>query len=419
MTMQKTLYVCYQNKLVGTLALQGKVPFHFAYAPQWLDAPDAFAISRSLPLQRDPFSYEATLAFFDNLLPEERTRHTIERTLQVSKSNTFALLRELGGECAGALSIVTAPNCHTAPSEAPGYEEVQHKQLSALLELIPQRPLLAGEDGMRLSLAGAQPKLPILYAEGRCYLARNNAPSSHILKPPIADLAESAENEAFCMFLARAVGIDAPFAKLIHTRPRAYLVERYDRRYSPSGIERIHQEDFCQAMGIPSAAKYEREGGPCLHDCFTLLDECRNPQEDKAKLLALVVYNYLIGNADAHAKNLSLLYDDGQKPRLAPAYDLLCTRVYDGLATNMAMKIGGSYDPDFIDKKRWLRLASLAALTDDEGLSRVEQHTNRLLANASIAADVFCETYGESPIVRRIVRLALQRCNTTLERLQR
>jgi serine/threonine-protein kinase HipA len=157
--------------------------------------------------------------------------------------------------------------------------------------------------------------------------------------------------------LAARCGLSVPQAQMRRTPNQPYLlVERYDRRWQGNDVVRLHQEDFCQALSIPPENKYEREGGPGISTC---LDEIQKhsiePLPDRLAFLNVVIFNYLIGNSDAHGKNFSLLYEEG-KPRLAPAYDLLGTAVYPELATKMAMKIGGKYDPDEVYLRHWHRL---------------------------------------------------------------
>jgi serine/threonine-protein kinase HipA len=160
------------------------------------------------------------------------------------------------------------------------------------------------------------------------------------------------------MRLAQMVGIDVPPADIHFVKGIPYfLVERYDRiRTVDNKIVRLHQEDFCQALGIMPEIKYEREGGPSIMKCQKLLQQFSiKPASDQISLLERVIFNYLIGNADAHGKNFSLLYK-AKKPQLAPAYDLLSTAIYPDLSKNMAMKIGGKYIPEDVFLRTWHQL---------------------------------------------------------------
>ncbi len=184
-------------------------------------------------------------------------------------------------------------------------------------------------------------------------------PSSHILKPNMPDHEDTVINEAFCMRLAANMGLSVPKVEIrFLDHLQVYIIERYDREIADQGnLVRIHQEDFCQALGVPPDAKYEKEGGPGLAQCFALIRTySTQPAADVKKLLAWVAFNYLIGNADAHAKNISLLLPE-EGPRLAPFYDLMCTAVYPALTDRMAMSVGGKGDPKWIIARYWEQFA--------------------------------------------------------------
>ena len=349
--MNGSLNVYLQGDKVGRLWLDENRRFVFAYAAAWLESEAAIPLSLRLPLRAEAYEDELAHPFFANLLPESDFRRTIATKLGLSEKNDFALLEAVGGECAGAVSLL--PD-ETPPDMAGSYRPVPDVELDDLIDELPRRPLLAGEEGIRLSLAGAQNKLPVYFDGQLISLPLGDAASSHILKPPIVHYPHSVENEFFCMRLAGRVGLCVPTASLLHKRKKLYLVERYDRiRTGQYSIERVHQEDFCQALGITPDQKYEKEGGPGLGQCFTLLRERSIlPVADIRALLDWTIFNYLIGNADAHAKNISLLLMP-QGPRLAPFYDLMCTAVYPELTDKLAMKIGGEDRPDWIVVRRW------------------------------------------------------------------
>ena len=237
------------------------------------------------------------------------------------------------------------------------------------------RPMLAGEDGLRLSLAGAQSKLPVLLIDGQIALPAPGQPTSHILKPPIARFAGTTENEYFCMSLARAVGLDVAPVEMRTVGGRSFLlISRYDRATGPAGeVTRLHQEDFAQALGVPSHRKYASEGGPNFPDCFAVLRRAATrPPRDILRLLDAAIFNLIIGNADAHAKNFSLLHKDGAIT-LAPLYDLLSTVIYPELSPKLAMKIGGKSVLDDIEARHWDRFATDAQLGAPFVRARVRQ----------------------------------------------
>lgn len=365
--MTRVLDVYWNADLTGQLVQDASGVLSFTYDNDFLQRA-AMGISISLPLREAPHEGDEVRAFFSGLLPEETVRTRLAAVLGVSEKNTFSLLREVGGECAGALALYPAgeqpPVAHTDDAEI-----LDDARLSEILSLIKRRPMLAGDDGYRLSLAGAQDKLAVGFADGKIMLLKGGQPTTHILKPVIDRIADSVHNELFCMRLAARVGIDVPFEDIhfVNETPY-YLVARYDRAVQPSGsVVRIHQEDFCQALGVLPELKYEREGGPSIARCQGVITQhVAQPAADQIKLLEMVIFNYLIGNADAHGKNFSLLYR-GAKPELAPAYDLLSTAVYAELSEKMAMKIGSKYKPNEVMLRHWHSLvpdtkASKAAL---------------------------------------------------------
>ena len=223
---------------------------------------------------------------------------------------------------------------------------------------------------MRLSLAGAQDKIAVKVSGKQISIPLGGAPSTHILKPAHEHFAGLVFNEVMCLRLANAAGLPAAGAEAGSIEEIDYaLVERYDRKLvqTSAGVdyERLHQEDFCQALGIVPENKYQNEGGPSLKHCFDLLREVSSaPVIDLQRLLDAVIFNYLIGNHDAHGKNFSLLYDqeEGREARLAPLYDLACTVYYPELSKKMAMKIGGEYLLDKISPRHFESLAEETGL---------------------------------------------------------
>ena len=326
---------------VGTLALvDGRLSF--CYAPGWLSLPNAVALSSSLPLQAESFDDRKTRPFFAGLLPEGQMRRLIAQQFQVSDQNDFALLDHIGGECAGAVTFLEPGQVLHVSTQGDDVQWLSDEEVVAILDELPRRPMLAGKDGLRLSLAGAQDKLPVVFNSDRLGLPRNGTPSSHILKSPIHAVEDSVINEGFCMALAEAMQLK-PAKSKVHTvlnRP-FLLIERYDRVADEQGHRRrLHQEDFCQALGVEPEMKYQNEGGPDLAQCFDLVRRITRPSAPQVlRLYDYVIFNALIGNHDAHAKNFSLLYV-GEIPVLAPFYDTLSTAVYPTLTPKMAMKIG-------------------------------------------------------------------------------
>lgn len=359
--MTDTLDVFWESEKVGVLSLGADRQFIFQYSDEWLAKPVPLPISLSLPLRKASFSENAVRTFFSNLLPESRVKELIARRLGLSLRNDFALLEALAGDCAGALSLLPSGQ---VPDQVGGYEPLSNEDLEKIIRQIPQRPLLSPSEGVRLSLAGAQDKLPILFEDEKFYLPKGAKPSSHILKPPITRVDNSVDNEVFCMKLAGRLGIPVPPVQLWKCSIVLFLIERYDRKRDAYGtLHRIHQEDMCQALGVGYDQKYEMEGGPSLKDCFGVIDRaCREPVVDKRRLLQWTLFNMLIGNNDAHGKNVSLLIEkDGI--RLAPFYDLMSTATYPEISEKLAMKIGGENRAEWLRKDHWEQLAQDAVVS--------------------------------------------------------
>ncbi|PIR16082.1 MAG: protein HipA [Elusimicrobia bacterium CG11_big_fil_rev_8_21_14_0_20_64_6] len=414
--MSEALSVYWGPRLTGRLWRDEKSSLRFQYDPAWLASKGASPLSLRLPLQKEPFDPDHARPFFANLLPEANVRARIARGLGVSESNDFQLLEELGGDCAGALTLLPEGAALQTQGE---YQLVSSDELARMIEEMPQRPLLTAQEGLRLSLAGAQEKIPVYLKDGQIFLPRGSNASSHILKPAMTRFANTVQNEAFCMMLAADSGLPVPKAVIREGRQRAYLIERYDRRLAPDGkLLRIHQEDFCQALGVDFSRKYEAEGGPGLKDCFALLDKhSSEPILDKRNMLKAVVFNYLIGNCDAHAKNFSLLLDD-DAVRLTPFYDLVSTKVYGTLSPKFAMRIGGQLRGEWVTKENWLKLADEAAVGSKAVLSICEELGETVPVAADKLAEQFLPKYGGEEIVRQVIEHIGTMSKSMLERLK-
>ena len=200
--MDAILNVFLHHFLVGKLRLDDRRRFVFQYDSCWLERPEAIPLSLSLPLRTQPHEGDASRPFFSNLLPEAGIRQAIARRLGVSEQNDFALLWALGGECAGAVILLPEGRNPAANND---YVPLNEDTLHEIIASLPKHPLLAGDEGIRLSLAGAQNKLPVYIKNNIIHLPKSGSPSSHIIKPPIMDMDGTVENEAFCMTLARGI----------------------------------------------------------------------------------------------------------------------------------------------------------------------------------------------------------------------
>lgn len=412
--MMRTLDIWWEGRIVGQLTQSQHGELGFTYASVWLDDGSAPGLSASLPKRAEPFTRRECRPFFSGLLPEESQRDAAAQALGVSRGNDFALLDRLGGDVAGALQLLPPGEGPTAPTLGQRPVPLDDDGVIRVLDALPARPLLAGEKGLRLSLAGAQSKVPVILVDGAVALPAPGQPTTHILKPPIARFTATTENEAFVMRLAAAIGLDVAPVEARVVRDRPYLlVERYDRAVCADGqVRRIHQEDFCQALGIPPETKYASEGGPTFKDCFELLRRiAERPAVDVLKLLDAVIFNAIAGNADAHGKNFSILYSD-EGPRLAPLYDLLATVAYPELSPKFAMKIGKRSTLAELDARGWGAFAADAGLGLPLIRRRVAEISEKVIAQADKAAGALSDQRLDQAALERLRDLAVTRAQT-------
>ena len=388
--MARTLDVYIGDDITGQLVQDDGGQMSFTYAEGWRNKPGAVPLSQSLPLRAEPFKGKECRGFFGGLLPEEAKREIIARNLGISARNDYAMLERIGGECAGAVTFVPAGGA--LPEKNYDYRKLSDNELAGILRELPKRPLLAGDKGVRLSLAGAQDKVAVRIEGGEISLPLGGAPSTHILKPAVERFDGVVFNEALCMNLAAASGLPAAGVETRTVDGIDFLVvERYDRHHGKSAddnptLERLHQEDFCQALGFVSEMKYQMEGGPTLKQCFALLrDVSSTPVIDLARLLDAVIFNYLAGNNDAHGKNYSLLYKPlekgGRETMLSPLYDIVSTVYYPDLSRDMAMKIGKEYSSENVTAKDFEQLAEEAGLGKALVRRRVPELADTVIAS--------------------------------------
>ncbi|HEX3609770.1 MAG TPA: HipA domain-containing protein [Solirubrobacterales bacterium] len=401
------LDVFLHDERVGRVERLAGATLRFSYLPTWLGHDRAQALSLHLPLREEPFGDFECRPFFAGLIPEGDFLKAIARIFHVAAENPFSVLEEIGGECAGAVSLV-APGAPLPALSAPPPRWLDRDDLGGLLERLPSRPLLAGpgdDEGVRLSLAGTTDKLPVLWDGERIGITRGLPPSTHIVKKPIPGVEDMVANEAYCLALAGSAGLAAAEATpLVATGQEGLLVRRFDRHDDGGAAGRIHQEDVCQALGFVPAEKYESDGGPGVASCAVLLRErSAAPAVDLLALLDALLFNLLIGNCDAHAKNYSLLLEGAGSPRLAPLYDLLSTRAYPELRNRkMAMKYGGEYRADRIRGRHLARLAADLDVAPRIVRARAVDLAERVRAARLAARAGLSSPWQDAPLLDRI-----------------
>ncbi|MEM9622924.1 MAG: type II toxin-antitoxin system HipA family toxin [Pseudomonadota bacterium] len=406
----RTLNVFLHHELAGRLVQDDGGQMVFTYASSWLASEGAYPLSHSLPLREETFSQRECRGFFGGILPEEANRTTIAKILGISDKNDFAMLEQIGGECAGAITFL--PEGMELPASAYTYRDINEDELYTILEELPRRPLMAGEDGIRLSLAGAQDKIAVRVENGNISIPLGNAPSTHILKPMIEEYAGLVFNESFCMNLANEAGLNVASTAIASVKDKDYLlIERYDRSVGNDGlVTRLAQEDFCQALGLPSELKYQVEGGPSLKDCCGLLRTVSDVSAvDLNVLLNAVIFNLVIGNHDAHAKNFSLLKQPDGSTRLSPLYDLVSAVYYPELTENMAMSMGGESRSHFILPEQVEKFATDAGL----GKSLVRDRVPEFVLTVNQAIE---RTEQPHDVSKSVASLIAERCEHLLSR---
>ena len=353
--------VWHAARQVGALWRDGQDRIGFAYEPEWLN--QGFRIGHVLPLQASPFepADAKAHAWFSNLLPEGPARERIVRSLGIADDD-YTLLREIGGECAGALNILPIDQTPNHQNDAQRLDDrAFEKMLQQRGQGIVPRPTENDEAPARLSLAGAQAKCPILIRDDEYYLPKAATASSHILKFELPQWRHVPVFEIYLNRIAETIGLPVPESQLQERHGHRYLViSRYDREFEVDSWQRLHQEDFCQIAGLRATRKYQADGGPGLADCAQWIRELsEQPAGDLLQLLRWQVFNWLAGNSDGHAKNLALVQvrRNTNRWRLAPFYDLVCTRAWPNLDRRMAMNIGGEADPGRIRSEHWRALA--------------------------------------------------------------
>jgi serine/threonine-protein kinase HipA len=379
------LPVFYETRRVGTIETHADGP-SFVYEPEWLRTRGAFPLSILMPLSPRRTPPHVFAPWAANLLPEAEQLQMVGRRLGADPGDTLSILSEIGRDTAGALSIGQPGSTATG-----GWRPVPDEAaLERIITELPSKPFLVGEDGVSMSLAGVQNKIGVAVdGEGRICIPHDGAPSTHILKPDSDRLFGGVQNEALCLTLARRIGLNVPNLTTGKAGKRTYLlVTRYDRIEQAGRWRRLHQEDFCQALGKPPSAKYEANQtgikGPTLLDMFALTrNAMRAP--DVLALLDHVVFNVLACNTDAHAKNYSLMIS-GRGFALAPIYDVMCAAAWGGITRNLAQKIAGKNRGEHLKRRHWLAFALECGLNGPRLIKRVEDLATGVLREVGPAA---------------------------------
>lgn len=410
----ETITVFYERFALGSIHLSARGELFFEYDPRWLETRGNFPLSVTLPLQPGPFADEVITPWLANLLPEEEQLVALSRALGLATSDALAILREIGGDTAGAISIgepsIRKDWAYTSLQEH--YAKAgEGEALARHFEDVGRRPFLAGEDGVRLSLAGGQKKtaLAVLDKEGKPRLGlpqstdllaipKEGAPSTVIIKPDNPRLPGIVENEAYCMTLAGLIGLPVAECTILEADGRTALAAaRYDRTLRSDGaLRRLHQEDFAQANSIYPGQKYEQGTVPGLDMARLLLTGDHLPPASALALHDQVIFNILVANTDAHAKNYSILL--GNKPTMAPLYDVSSVLHWDHVNQYHAQKIAGKRrKPADVAPRHWDEMARSAGLNASALRRRVGELIDAMVASRIEATERISSLPGATP----------------------
>lgn len=343
--------------------------FSFDYDPQWLERTESYPISPHIPMSGQSAASSTLRRFLDNLLPEGRALDIVATANRVSKNNIYGLIRELGQETSGALSFL--PEDAQPMRDSASKREISHNELQHRIRERARIPFMVWDGRVRMSIAGYQDKLAVYLDHDRLFLVEGAWASTHILKPepPENRLPMLVANEHFCMCLARRLGLEAASVSILRLPDPVLLIQRFDRAPEAERVRRLHIIDACQALNFPVAHKYERNfgsGGDVRHirdgvsfqRLFSLAGYTVQKAVTRLGLVRWALFNYLIGNCDAHGKNVSFFCTrDGLW--LAPFYDLVSAVQYQDLDHELAMAYGDEFLLPEIAPFQWADFANL------------------------------------------------------------
>jgi serine/threonine-protein kinase HipA len=413
-----SLPVYFEQRPIGTIHVDASGP-SFTYAPGWIGLRGAFPISLRMPLKSELFAPDIFLPWAANLLPESEQLRTLGQLLGMSRSDVIGLLSAIGGDTAGAFSFGHPGRASSVQWRPVGRPE----ELENMIENLPTKPFLVGEEGVSMSLAGVQSKIAVAVDDDGCiYIPVNGSPSTHILKPDSPRLPGGVQNEAFCLTLAKRMRVPTPKVTTGQAGKRSYLlVKRYDRTDVGGRYRRLHQEDYCQALGKPPSAKYESNqtgiSGPTLKDMFDVTRRHMPPTEI-VRLLDMVIVNVLACNSDAHAKNYSIMIRAGNAS-LAPMYDIMCGEVWANVTKNLAQKIAGISRGDHISRTHWQRFARECGLNPKQVIDRIDALAKSAIAEAGPAAsEVAAMPAGDHEVLDQARQAIERRARQLLKQLE-
>ncbi len=425
MTTQPLIAVM-NGAVIGTVIRERTGRLRFDYADDWRQRPDAIPLSLSMPLVRVGHPHAVIDAFLWGLLPDnEQTLARWASRFHVSARNAFGLLSHMGEDCAGAVQF--APPDHLQALQHAPADDISwlsETDIGERLRALRQDPSATrrATDRGQFSLAGAQPKTALLLRDGRWGVPAGRTPTTHILKPPTDAFDGHAENEHFCLALARRLGLPVAHSgvRQFDGEP-AIVVARFDRIEQQGRLLRVHQEDLCQALAVPPTRKYQSDAGPGpVAIAEVLRTHSSSPSRDVDTFIDALAFNWLIAGTDAHAKNYALLFGSGGRIRLAPLYDLGSALPYPALRQDklaIAMKIGSTYRLRDIRRHHWETLLRDLRVDADTALARIAGMAAALPDHADELARSMQREGLVHPILNQLPSLLADSAHEKLNRL--
>lgn len=411
------------NQRVGDLYQHKNGNLSFEYDSNYALSENAAPISLSMPVAHLKHNGKPISNYLWGLLPDNvKTLQSWGRMFDVNHRNAFALLENMGEDCAGAVQFVRENRLYSREENKIQWLSSAEFELRLKDICNQETPGRRIDDIGQFSLAGAQTKIALLYADGKWGIPQGKIRTSHILKPNNPEFDGLVENENFCMELASLAGLSTAQSRIQYFDERAVIiVKRYDRRQSSDengvvSVKAIHQEDCCQALGFHPDKKYQRDGGPGIKEIMALLNGSSSAQADRERFMKAVVYNFLIGGTDAHAKNFSLIIGLQGDYRLAPLYDVASGLPYfDSKGIRSSMKIGDKDRTAYIMLRHWERTAKVCRYSTDAIINHIKEMAGALPDLASAALQT-CRSNGNRHKTLETLRTKIAtRCESYLK----
>ena len=409
--MTRKLNVFLYGKKTGVLSEDAMGHLNFEY-----DSMKSYPLSVRMPVKPEIYGPTYTEPFFNNLTPEGEAIGLIASKFHISEENTFSILNKIGGDCAGAVSLY--PNDIEYAIDNP-LKEIDERSIAKIIDKLPTNPLLTGmANAPRLSLAGAQSKFAVYKSkDGKYYRSDEDHPTTHIIKIANKYYEDLLENELFCMTLAQTIFKDAIDVNMNIADGRKYLeIQRYDRQNTRGKITRIHQEDFCQVLGYLNSKKYQSDGGPKIPQVYgAILEYSSQRVADAYKFIQMLIFNYLVGNTDAHAKNFSFLHiDKANGVILSPVYDIVSIDIYPQsiVSHEIAMTINGKGTFESIKARDWIALFEQLRMNPTTTMQEMRQVFGRIVQDSEqLAERLNAAPLTKSDIYKKILQNIKTRYN--------